>query len=311
MTSASRPVVDIHCHLFDRVTSVGTDLAALPAWARADVYLDAGSAGPAQFAEFADYARRTAEEGTAEVYGLVNVAEAGLDRTPEITAVSDFQPERAAEAAAAHPDVCKGLKVRAVQPAMGLLGMAMIERTLHAADQAALPVMVHFGEQSGQATDEELMTADILAALRPGDIAAHIFTGHPGGFFASDAVLRAAREARTRGVLFDVGHGGFNFSIASARVGQRVGFPPDFVSSDVTRRTSPWLNLPYAMAAVRAAGFSDALVLAAVTDAPSAWIRPARTTGRRIVASDEIRTQADSHGTAYETAVVYRFEDAA
>jgi len=310
MQQVPAPVVDIHCHLFDQVSSVGIDLSRLPQWARADVYLDAGSAGAASFHSFADWARRAGDMELGEVYGLVNVAEFGLDRTPEITEPEHFQPERAVEAAMRHPDVARGLKVRAVQPAVRLLGMTLFERTVQAAAQADLPIMVHFGEQSGEAIDDDMLSADILSLLRPGDIAAHIYTGQPGGFFRDERVMKATRKARERGVLFDIGHGRFNFSMSAARHGMSHGFAPDFISSDVTSGTAGWLNLPYVMAAMCAAGMSEAAVIDAVTRAPSAWLKPRTTSRRHIVVQQKPARQSDSMGFGYECAIGFRTEAA-
>jgi len=295
----SAPVVDIHCHLFDRVTGVGIDLDALPSDQRAEAMLDAGSCGPANFAQFVDWARRSEERDLGRIFGLVNVAARGLDVIPEIQAAEDFQPERAAETALAYPDVARGLKLRAVFPALGILGLGLVERTVAAAEQAKLPVMVHFGQQGEQREEAEMMTVEVLDRLRTGDIASHIYTGQPGGPFANEATVAAARRARARGVLFDIGHGGFNYSIAAARKAHQAGFATDFISSDVTRGTAPWLSLPYAMGAVASAGFAPDVVVAAVTDTPARWLGLTGPARRRIEISAGERTLKDSLGVTY------------
>lgn len=301
MTGANAPVVDIHCHLFSRVSRVGVDLEAIEPKNRADVMLDAGSAGPRAFATFVACAREAKSGGLGEIYGLVNVAEAGLDKAPEIAAPGDFQPERAAAQAVMFPDVARGLKVRAVQPALGMLGMELIAKTIRVADDAQLPIMVHFGQQDGRFDEEQMLTSEILDALRPGDIASHVFTGQSGGIFSSDRNFAAAKRARERGVLFDVGHGGFNFDIAAARKGRELGFGPDFVSSDVTSGTAGWLSLPYAMSAVASAGFPSEDIIAATTDNAARWLGVAsHAAHRRIEVLPGQGAQKDSFGTEYD-----------
>lgn len=310
MTSAGAPVIDIHCHLFNQVSRVGIDLSAYPEAIRAEIMLDAGSAGPHAFGAFADWARKARSEGWGEVYGLVNVAEMGLDKAPEIVARSDFQPERAVEEAVRYPDVARGLKMRAVQPAIGLLGVELVERTVKAAEQASLPIMVHFGQQDGQFDEDDMMTVEILDRLRSGDIASHVFTANSGGVFKSDRNFEAAKRARSRGVLFDIGHGRFNFDITAARKGYELGFAPDFVSSDVTVGTASWLSLPYAMNAVAAAGFSPATVIEAATTAPAKWLRVDRAATKAIEIGSVQLNQTDSSGNTYVVERPFAIADA-
>ncbi|WP_052954475.1 hypothetical protein [Microvirga vignae] len=299
MSFPSAPVVDIHCHVFNQVTRVGIDLAMMPETLRPEVLMDAGSAGPDAFDSFAEWANVARSEGWGEVYGLVNVSRKGLDVSPEITEVADFQPERAADAAVRHPKVARGLKLRAIQPALRILGLELVERSVRAAEQAGLPVMVHFGQQDGTYREEEMLTSEILDRLRPGDIASHLYTAQSGGVFASERNFEAARRARKRGVLFDIGHGRFNFDIDAARAGFERGFPPDFISSDVTSGTAEWLSLPYAMSAVSAAGFSDEMVIEAVTSAPGKWLGIDRK-ARKVIESRPCEAlQQDSSGNRY------------
>jgi dihydroorotase len=76
----------------------------------------------------------------------------------------------------------------------------------------------------------------LLPLLRPGDIVTHSFTGHPHGILDSNGrVIDVARDARARGVVFDVGHGAGSFSFDVAEKALADGFPPGTVSSDVHR----------------------------------------------------------------------------
>ena len=68
------------------------------------------------------------------------------------------------------------------------------------------------------------------------------------------------REARRRGVLFDVGHGmaSFSFPIAEAAIGE--GFWPDTISSDQYRRhvgSRPQHDLAHTVSKVIAAGMPE------------------------------------------------------
>ena len=68
----------------------------------------------------------------------------------------------------------------------------------------------------------------ILQTLRPGDILTHCYSGapHNDGRFTNivqeGRLLPAALDAKKRGALFDVGHGGgsFDYTVAEAAIAQ-------------------------------------------------------------------------------------------
>ena len=80
-----------------------------------------------------------------------------------------------------------------------------------------------------------------------------------------------AREARARGVVFDVGHG---FRMCSLDVIRRCldqGFPPDTVSTDIYRVSAvrPDVTLPAILSKLMAAGLSLPEAIRTVTERPA------------------------------------------
>jgi dihydroorotase len=87
--------------------------------------------------------------------------------------------------------------------------------------------MVHYG--SAPATIGEL-----LSTLRPGDVATHCFNAGTNGVLDANGKLeRGVRDARERGVRFDVGHGRGSFSYKVAKSAFDQGFAPDTISTDL------------------------------------------------------------------------------
>ena len=76
----------------------------------------------------------------------------------------------------------------------------------------------------------------ILSLLRPGDIVTHVYAPAPHGILDEQGrVLREVREARRRGIWFDVGNGRnahITWDVAEAAI--RQDFLPDTISSDLT-----------------------------------------------------------------------------
>jgi dihydroorotase len=109
-------------------------------------------------------------------------------------------------------------------------GRIALDRTLEAAEAIGKPVMLHIGGM----TDASIGLDEALHRLRPGDIVTHCFTGWPPGIVDSAGrIIDAAQDARSRGVLFDVGHGAGSFAFEVAEAALADGFAPTSVSSDL------------------------------------------------------------------------------
>jgi dihydroorotase len=76
----------------------------------------------------------------------------------------------------------------------------------------------------------------ILALLKRGDIVTHMYAPEPHGILDDNGrVLREVREARARGIWFDVGNGrNGHLTWAVAERGIKQGFLPDTISTDWT-----------------------------------------------------------------------------
>jgi dihydroorotase len=104
-----------------------------------------------------------------------------------------------------------------------------VERAVQAGTIANLPVMVDFGTFRPERPYEELVSNK----LRPGDISTHMYLDDVPMLDAQGKVRPYLFEAKKRGVIFDVGHGGgsFIFRQAAPAIGQR--FVPDSISTDL------------------------------------------------------------------------------
>lgn len=149
----------------------------------------------------------------------------------------------------------------------------VLRRGLIAAEQTGLPLLYGLRRPEDWPLDEQLQL------LRPGDVVTYCFRCTPHCIVQDGRVLDCLLEARSRGVLFDVGHGtnSFDFETAEMAIGQ--GFAPDTISTDLQRAhldQSPTLDLPLVMSKLRAAGMAEPDVFRAVT-----W-RPAQILSREL-----------------------------
>ena len=102
-----------------------------------------------------------------------------------------------------------------------------------------LPLYVHFGQLWGlprsgaNGEDADTILERVIPELRPGDILAHPFTRHPGGFVNREGqVHEVIRAALDRGLKVDVGHGS-HFSYRLARKALDAGIVPDTLGADM------------------------------------------------------------------------------
>src|SRR6476659_1881185 len=86
--------------------------------------------------------------------------------------------------------------------------------------------MCHIGNAPGN-------LSDLLGLLRPGDVLTHAYSGAGNNTVVDGKVLAAALEAKKRGVLIDVGHGGGSFDYTVCEAALQQGFTPDIISSDI------------------------------------------------------------------------------
>lgn len=115
--------------------------------------------------------------------------------------------------------------------------------------------------------------ADQLAQLRPGDVVTYCYMKTKNVMEGGTRVHQAARAARARGVLFDVGHGTAAYDDAVARAAIADGFPPDTISSDMYAAhlgRTPRHDLPRVLTQLIAAGLPERDAFAAATSRPAA-----------------------------------------
>ena len=237
MNAAGRLVVpgliDLHAHVF--TSGIGIPADELVLYQGTTTAVSAGDAGASTFATYRRYA--TAQSRT-RIFAFVHIANIGLSAFPvgELFNIDFAQTEVAAKALAENSEFAIGIKVRMSQNVIARHGIEPLRRAIRACELAGTNgrVMCHIG---GVET-AELMTL-ILQTLRPGDILTHCYSGAPNndGKFTNivqdGKLLPAALDAKKRGVLFDVGHGGgsFDYTVAEAAIAQ--GCPPDTISSDI------------------------------------------------------------------------------
>jgi dihydroorotase len=301
-------LVDLHVHVYPGVADLSVEADPACLGRGVTTVVDAGSAGANTFPGFR---RHVTEASRGRVLAFLNISLTGqID--PFLGELHDLRfadPERAAATALANPDVIVGFKVRVSEMLAGPNGLAGLDLAIEAGRATGLPVMVHIG---GTAFGIE----EVFARVRPGDVITHAYTGWHPGAIVTDAgrVVPGAREARARGVRFDVGHGAGSFTWEVAEAALADGFLPDTISSDLHRFNvaGPVHDLATTLSKLLLLGIPLEDVIAMATAAPAASLGPAGSglgtlavgaeADVTVLAMEEGRTSlVDARGVARDT----------
>ena len=220
-------LIDIHVHVFHTTgiqdawagdNSVQPD--AFSFRTGVTTMVDAGSAG---WRNFETFRHTVIDRAATRVLALINIA--GLGMVSDITEQSDFDSGAVARLARKHSDVVVGVKSAHYR----LPDWKSVDAALDAGRQASIPIMVDFGYFLPERPYWRLVTE----RLRPGDITTHMFRGSVPYVDGAGKLYPYLAEARRRGVIFDVGHGGGSFVMRNAVPAISQGFYPDTISTDL------------------------------------------------------------------------------
>ena len=211
-------LIDVHVHAYGYKASLWPDVHALPNGVTTVV--DAGGAG---WRTFDDFKQRVIDRAKTRVLAFLNVVSMGmLDEVEQY--LPAMEPGPAAEMIQRHAGILIGVKTAHY---MGTEWEA-VDRAVEAGRQSGTPVMVDFRPRPGRSYEDLL-----LKHLRPGDIHTHMYAQHIPLLNARDQVCGYMRQARERGVLFDLGHGAGSFWWRIAIPATEQGFWPDMLGTDL------------------------------------------------------------------------------
>lgn len=257
-------LIDLHSHAFIG-EGLGIETDETCRSAAVTTLVDGGSSGAATFKGFKELLIDRAE---TRVLAFLHISSIGLadHKVGESTYLDLHDPERAAETAVEHSALIVGIKVRQQSEAVGDNGLEPLRLAKRAASLAGgLPTMVHV-------THPPVPLSEIMDLLEPGDIVTHFLHGRGMGILDDEGnVSELVKEARQRGIIFDVGHGRNHLNFPIARIALEEGFPPDTISCDLTKpgKAGVAKNLPTCLSKFLNLGMDLTSVLACATTNPA------------------------------------------
>ena len=259
-------LIDLHAHTYPQASAIGLPADELVPFTATTTYVSAGDAGGNNFSAFKHYIQAQAR---SRMFAFVHISSIGLAGYPvgEMRNIDYANIDLAARVVNENPDLVLGVKVRETLDVVGENGVEPLRRARLAAERSGVKgarVMCHIGNAPGD-------LGVLLDLLRPGDILTHAYSGAGNNTVQNGKLIAAALEAKKRGVIIDVGHGGGSFDFTIAEPAIQQGLIPDTISSDLHAYSgnSPSIPfLPNVMSKFLTLGFSLNQVIAMTTNRP-------------------------------------------
>lgn len=257
--------VDIHVHAYGTLGFANPDTVGV--YQGVTSFVDAGGPGIGvldQFMELLGHLETSLYAGAfIRPMGLLglNFIEGDVRTLGEvpITRWVDFAQE--------HRDMLRYIKCNAI----GDYGPGTLKLTKGLAQILDLPLYMHIGEFQLQ-NPEFLLAPEAFRIAEAGDMITHLYHGNLGKVIDEKGkVLPVVREAERRGVIFDLGFGGYNFSWKVAETAFAQDLVPHTISSDLQQFNvvRPVKSLANVMSAMMRLGLTLPQVIERVTRNPA------------------------------------------
>lgn len=221
-------IIDIHVHVYAGTggKSYTGDLSVYPDphsfRACTTTMVDAGTSG---WRNFEDFKQRVIDRSKTRVFAFLNIVGHGMSGGQFEQNTEDMDSQKTAEMAKKYPDTVVGFKTAHYSKP----DWTAVDRVLEAGRIANLPIMVDYGQVVPERPHEEFY----LKKMRPGDIYTHLYRKFDPTIDENGKVRQYLFEAKKRGVIFDVGHGGGSLVWRYAVPAMKQGFVPDSISTDL------------------------------------------------------------------------------
>lgn len=220
-------LIDIHVHVYHGEKSAyagGPNGVPIDAFSLRSCTTTAADAGSAGWRNFEDFKTRIIDRSKTRVTAFLNIVGHGMGGGKFEQDLADHEVKPTADMALKHKGVIVGIKSAHYN---GPEWDPYI-RAVEAGTIANIPVMVDFGSARVRTIAELFQKY-----FRPGDIFTHAYAGGGRGELIDGKVNPASVEARKKGVIFDIGHGGGSFVWRTAVQSFKEGFYPDTISTDL------------------------------------------------------------------------------
>jgi dihydroorotase len=291
-------MIDTHSHVYEHVTGrFGLNPDMVGVRSGVTTLVDQGGPSCMTIGGFRNYLVNTADSRLLCFISCYLVGGLEGHLYPDLYGPKGVNIDHTVRVAKENLDIVRGIKAHAEIGGQSRWGLEVIKIGREIARQTGLPLYIHLGQlwpslEEGPVPDPDELIRELVPIMEPGDILAHPFTRHPGGFVSKDGTVHPiVFEAIDRGVRVDVGHGS-HFSFEVARRVLDAGVRPFTLGADLhgynvrvpraedskVRDDNPFrgvapFSLTVAMTELLALGMSLEEIVATVTSNAAAMVR--------------------------------------
>ena len=233
-------LIDSHAHVFEHVTGrfgLEADMCGIDSGVT--TLIDQGGPSCMTLPAFREYVVKAKRSRVYTYLSAYLVGGMEGHYYPSLYKPDCLDIDATVKAAVENRDIVKGFKAHAELGGFARWGIDVMRMAAEIGRQAQLPLYIHFGQlwplpESGtNGVDPDTILDQVVGLLKPGDILAHPFTRHPGGFVNREGrVHDIVKKAMALGLKVDVGHGS-HFSYKMARIALDAGILPDTLGADM------------------------------------------------------------------------------
>jgi dihydroorotase len=233
-------MIDTHAHVYEYVSGrFGLNADMVGIQSGVTTVIDQGGPSCMTFPGFRKFIVEQAKTNVLAFLSAYVVGGLEGHYYPSLYGPDGVDVKATIQVAEANRDIVKGIKAHAEIGGYMRWGNAVMKQAKEISRATKLPLYIHLGQlwplpdDPRHDYDADSIIGDIVGLLDAGDVLAHPFTRHPGGFVdASGHLHPIVREALAKGVRIDVGHGS-HFSFTMARKVLGAGIVPFTLGADM------------------------------------------------------------------------------
>ena len=233
-------LIDTHAHVFEYVTGrFGLEADMCGVDSGVTTLIDQGGPSCMTYPAFTEYVVKPKKSRVFTYLSAYLVGGMEGHYYPALYKPDCLNVEATVKVAVQNRDNIKGFKTHAELGGFARWGTEVMKQAAEIGRGAGLPLYIHFGQlwplpdEGANGVDADTILEQVLPLLKAGDILAHPFTRHPGGFVSREGKVHAiVKEAMAKGLKVDVGHGS-HFSYKMARIALDAGIVPDTLGADM------------------------------------------------------------------------------
>ena len=301
-------MIDTHAHVYQHVTGrFGLNADMVGVRSGVTTLVDQGGPSCMTLPGFRHFIVEPAESRVLCFISMYLVGGMEGHLYPALYGPEQVDVKATIRAARANMDIVRGVKAHAEIGGASRWGLEVVKLGKRIASELGIPLYIHLGQlwpvKDGASIDPDEVVRALMPLMEPGDVLAHPFTRHPGGFVsaATGEVHPVVWAALERGVTVDVGHGS-HFSFDMARRTIAAGIRPHTLGADMhgynvrppgsgneqTRQENPFFgvapfNLTHAMTELMTLGMTLPEIVATVTSNPARMLQMQDSLGSLLV----------------------------